>query len=62
MEGILSYVGLAVIIILGATVVVLLLKKQAGSRKAAEAEEQARAILGDRKSTRLNSSHDYRLL
>ena len=45
MDGILSYVGLAVIIILGATVVVLLLKKQAGSRKAAEAEEQARAIL-----------------
>jgi ribonuclease Y len=37
--------GIAVIVILAAAVVVLLLKRQEGSRKAAEAEEQARVIL-----------------
>src|SRR5665647_2947396 len=37
--------GIVVIIGLAAAVVVLLLKRQAGSRKAAEAEEQARVIL-----------------
>lgn len=37
--------GIVVIVALAAVVVVLLLKRQAGSRKAAEAEEQARVIL-----------------
>jgi ribonuclease Y len=40
-----TYAGIAVIVILAAAVVVLLLKRQEGSRKAAEAEEQARQIL-----------------
>ena len=45
MQGVLSIAGLALSAILAVVVVVLLLKRQAGSRKAAEAEEQARVIL-----------------
>ncbi len=41
----LTYAGIAVIVILAAAVGFLLLKRQQGSRKAAEAEEQARVIL-----------------
>jgi len=39
------YAGLAVIVVLLGTVVVLLLKRKEGSRKAVEAQEEARAIL-----------------
>ena len=42
---VLTIVGIAVIVILAAAVAVLLLKRQEGTRKAAEAEEQARQIL-----------------
>ncbi len=45
MQGVLSIVGLALSAILAVVVVVLLLKRQEGTRKAAEAEEQAKAIL-----------------
>jgi len=40
-----TYAGIAVIVILAAAVAVLLFKRKAGSRRAADAEEQARAIL-----------------
>jgi ribonuclease Y len=40
-----TYAGIAVIVILAAAVVVLLLKRQESTRKAVEAEEQARVIL-----------------
>ena len=41
----LTYVAIALTVVLAAAVVVLLLKRQAGSRKAAEAEDQARVLL-----------------
>ncbi|HOW85932.1 MAG TPA: ribonuclease Y [Candidatus Aminicenantes bacterium] len=41
----LTYIAIAACVVLAAAVIVLLLKRQAGTRKAAEAEEQARIIL-----------------
>jgi ribonuclease Y len=41
-----NYAGIAVIVILLGTVVVLLLKRKEASRRAVEAQEEARAILG----------------